>query len=207
MKLSILLSCLLLSLNTFAFESVMSTGELVPEGEYKVNTELQFITNSEDDSSGANIVARIDKGLSEESNLRAVVGVGEVDLHLEGYYKWVPIPDYENQPAIGVLVGGTFARLNGVSRLTARVAPIISKKFEMNFGELTPYGSLPIGFGAIDGNNITPVQLVGGAELKPSGLQNISFMAELGVDINDAFTYFSVGASLSFDDFNNIVFE
>jgi hypothetical protein len=75
-------------------------------------------------------------------------------------------------------------------------------KYIPDVGLVTPYVSLPISIAFADGDTIYPVQLVGGAEFKPYSWENVSFIGELGVKINKAFTYIALGVSFEFSDSN-----
>lgn len=187
-----------------AYFSTIDTGEILSQDKYRASAETQFLTSS---GSGLNVNGRFDLGINEESNLRALVGLGSTDFHTGVFYKWIPIPDYENQPAIGFLAGPTFAHWDGESYIGARVHPIVSKAFDTEIGVFTPYGSIP--FGLVSGNDETfvPVQLTLGSEFKAIDLQNIRFFAELGFDLNKSFSYISFAATLYFDDSGQVEFR
>lgn len=188
----------------WAFYSVMDTGDLLDPGHYRVGAETQFITNED---SGVNLVSRFDMGLNEDSNLRAELGFGTTDLHLGAFYKWIPIPDYEQQPAIGFSSGVVFAQYSGHTELSLRFHPIVSKGFEVEFGKITPYASLPFGLRSYDDDTDVPVQLALGSDLYFSQLDLWHFKAEIGFDLSEAFTYISFGATLDFDEENGIRFR
>jgi hypothetical protein len=120
------------------------------------------------------------------------------------FYKWVPIPDYEKQPAVGLMSGFLYSRQGWQHEqrdvLDFRVHPIISKQMETDIGLFTPYGSLPLGVTFVKGTSVFPVQLVGGTEFKPYSWENISFFAELGLDVHDAFSYIEFAAAFYFDE-------
>lgn len=185
-----------------AYYSVMDTGEIIPEGRYKLGLESQFIT---DDDSGINLVGRFDHWVSEELNFQGLLGFGEVDLHAGGFVKWIPFPDFDEQPAIGLKAGMLYAREDGVNELSFRLYPLISKTFTSNIGEWTPYASLPIGFRTIDGETDVPVQLAFGSQWKTDHFENLQFVGEVGLDVSDAYTYISIGAVLYADDQEGLV--
>lgn len=189
---------------SWAFYSTMDTGEVLEQGKYQIGAETQFITNND---SGANLIGRFDGGISEEAGFRGEVGFGTTDLHLGGFFKWVPIPDYQDQPAIGITSGLVFAEYSGHSELSVRFHPIVSKGFTTEFGKITPYGSIPFGLRSYDNDTDVPVQLTGGSELHFNEIPLWRFKAEVGFDLNDAFTYISLGASLDFDAENGIRFN
>lgn len=189
----ILSVCLLtmFSIKGHAFYTVQETGDLLKPEQMQFGTELQFITTGDD---GIDLVGRFDKGLTEDKNLRFEAGTGTTDAFFGGYLKWVPYPDFENQPAVGVDVGAHFANYEDESELTLRIIPFVSKRFESTQGDFTPFASLPLGFGTYNDDSISPFQLVVGSRYSHPDFEYCDFSVELGIKLNDAPTYFSVGA-------------
>lgn len=193
-----------ISLPTYAYLSTMDTGDVLAQKKYKVHLETQFITSNH---SGIGLNGRFDVGLTEESGFRGLIGVGAVGFHVGGFYKWSPIPDTDQQPAVGFLAGVSYASLSGLNDLSLRFHPIVSKKFEIELGEITPYGSLPMGIHSNHkGEKSLPLQLTVGVELKTLHWEKVIFMAEINFDIQETFSYFSLGASVFFDE-EGIKFE
>jgi hypothetical protein len=117
--------------------------------------------------------------------------------------KWIPFPDTESQPAIGGEAGLIVARIGSLTQYSIRFHPLISKKIELEIGDLIPYGSLPLGItvqsGGVD-ETFVPVQLVGGAELRPLEMKNWSFFGEVGVNLTKSFGYVTAAVAYRFDD-------
>jgi hypothetical protein len=186
----IILICLVTFLFSFpsnAYLSTLNNGDVVPEGKYRVLGELQYLG----DPSGAGVTAGMDTGINDSSDLRVIAGVGGVNFHAGMFYKWIPYPDTENQPAIGVMAGGTWARYNGDDYPSFRIHPLVSKRFDTDYGLVTPYASLPFGITAGPKDNTFPTQLAVGAEWKPVDMKGFSFMAELGLSLNESSGYAS----------------
>lgn len=182
----------------------MDSGTILPAGNYKLGAETHFITEGDD---GVNLAARFDGPITDELNWKTLLGFGTTDFFAGGFIKWVPIPDLENQPAIGVTAGVLYANFEDISELSLRVHPFISKKFDLEFGDVSPYLALPVGIATREDETDVPFQAALGVEFLPDGLEKINFVAELGFDINDAFPYFAFGANLTFDDENGIEFK
>lgn len=197
LKAALIFSALLFSTPGKAYFSTLDTGELIAPGKYQISIEPQIIFQN---YSGLNAVARFDTGINEESSVRGVLGVGTVDFEIGGFYKWVPFPDLETQPAIGGMVGVTIARINSDTVYNLRFHPLISKKLESEIGDVIPYGSLPIGISSRPDKTVVPVQLVAGAELRPLNTPNFSFFGEIGANVNEAFGYISAMISYRFDE-------
>lgn len=194
-----------LSQNSQAYYSVMDTGDIISTGKYRVVAGPEFILTGQD---GVNFSARVDAGVSDSSNIRALVGGGEVDFYAGLFYKYIPIPDYENQPAIGIMGGLTYSRIEvrnkTMDATTVQIQPIVSKKYDIDYGTITPYGSIPIGARFVDGDVEFPVHLALGTEYKPEGFNTVSFITEFGLKMNKSFSYINLGVIFEFDDTEGI---
>jgi hypothetical protein len=183
--------------NAQAYFSTIDDGELVAPGQYQVSVEPQVLF---DRYPGVNGVARFDTGFNDSSSVRGILGFGKVDFQLGGMYKWIPFPDVDGQPAIGLDAGMILARVNNQNEFSVRLHPLISKRFETEIGDLIPYGSLPLGVTTRPDKTVIPVQIVAGTEFRPLNLKNFSFFGELGINLNEAFSYISAAVAYRFDD-------
>lgn len=187
-----------------SYYSTIDTGELLPKGRYRSSIETNVVTN---DMNGLNLVGRVDMGFNESSNFRALIGAGAVGFQTGLLYKWIPIPDYENQPAIGLLGGFVFARDEGNNFLSLRVHPLISKKLKSEAGLFTPFAALPFGITTTKAKNTFPMQFTAGSEWKPNDWKYVSFMAEVGVNLHESFGYVSAAVLVLFDEEGNLKLE
>lgn len=205
----------LLSTPAWAYLSTIDTGDLVPEGKYQAIIEGQFVT---DPDSGANFIGRVDGSIDDETGWRGLLGFGDTDFEVGGFIKWIPIPDFEDQPALGALAGVTYARESSDSELAARIHPLISKRFGLELGDITPYASLPFGLhsrgkkridddGDVQDKTFMTLQLAAGVKFRPSSLENWSFGGELGFSLSEANTYFSLFAALNIDPDEGVKFK
>lgn len=172
-----------------AYQEVMDTGEIVPGGKYRILGDLQYFG----DPSGLNITAGMDAGVNDSSNIRAVVGVGSVNFQAGLFYKWIPFPDSDTQPAIGIIGGGTYARYDGDGYPGFSIRPITSKKIDTEFGFITPYVSLPFGVISAPKRNLFPFQLVVGSDWRPVDVDSFTILFEIGLNLNEAASYASAG--------------
>ena len=186
---------------SLGFYTFQDTGKLLEPGENSPGVELQLKTS---EGSGANVLGRWDGGWREDMNWRGFVGVGKIDFQAGGQVKWVPIPDHDKQPAIGLSFGGLLASYSSNTEVSLRFSPFLSKSFEVDFGELTPYSALPIGLRTYDGDSNSTTQLVLGTQFIHPEMPGSHFYTELGLDIDDAFTYISFGASFPLNADNRI---
>lgn len=180
-----------------AYYTTMDNGEIISKGQYRAQAESNVVFN---DLDGLNLVGKFDMGFNESSNFRALVGAGAVGFQTGLLYKWVPIPDFEDQPAIGILGGFVFARNDGVNFFNIRLHPLVSKKFETDNGTFIPYGSLPIGITFSKGDTFFPLQVAFGTEWQPFELKRWSFMGEIGFNLHESFNYIALSALLRWDE-------
>jgi hypothetical protein len=118
--------------------------------------------------------------------------------------KWVPVPDLEKQPAIGVVAGGLLASYASNTEMSLRLSPFISKSYETDLGKLTPYLSFPLGLKNYDGESSTTAQFVLGSRLIHPEMAGAHYFLELGFDIDDAPTFIGIGATFPLNEDNLI---
>ena len=180
-----------------AFLTLAETGEIIPMDTYRVGVGGQIRLS---DGNGANAVGNFDAAINEESSYRLNMGFGETDFFIGGSYKWIPIPDYNKQPAMGLRFGGLYARPKSVNYFALRVDPLISKKFSTDYGILTPYGAIPVMLAFVDSKNELQAQITAGAEFKPNDNDKWIFGSEVGVNAKDSFSYFLITVSYLLDE-------
>lgn len=201
----ILMPLCLLSQAAFAgYYSTLETGRLLAPGHYKLGLETQFVTEGND---GLNLAGTLDGAIDDEWGWKGMFGFGTTDIFLGGFAKWVPFPDTEKQPAVGVLFGALYASYSKISELSLRAHPFVSKTWGLELGEITPYAALPLGLRSADSQTDLTVQIALGTEFRPAELEKMRFQAEIGFDLDKAFPYFSLGATLDFDEENGIEFK
>ncbi|NQZ00532.1 MAG: hypothetical protein HRT45_07670 [Bdellovibrionales bacterium] len=190
--------------SAFAFYSTVDDGYILKEGQYRVTGTGQMITS---EGAGGNATGRFTHPWNDEIQIEALAGFGDVDFQAGAFAKWVPIPDYENQPAIGVKIGALYGTVESLSEVSFRVHPLISKAFESDIGTFTPYGSIPIGMRFYDSKIDIPTQLVAGSFYKHPELSSVSFALELGFELNKAFNYVTLGVVLDIDEAEGVTFR
>ena len=200
----IALIVLFFSLNSAAHYTTHDTGDLLKSDQYEFTVNAAFLTNP---NSGTQITATVDSGLYHDSNVRALLSVGAIDYAVGGFYKWVPVPDYGKQPAMGLLGGALYASDGDIDELSIRLHPFVSKKFSLVFGDANAYASLPVGIRFLDGTNDVPIQLAVGSELKIPEFNQVNFTAEIGINLQRTYSYFSLGVVFFLDDNKDYKFE
>lgn len=188
MQKSIFFALMIFFFQAQAFLTVQESNEIAAVGKYKLGLEPQIKMSG---GSGANFSGFFDTALSEEMSIRAQLGAGDTDLVAGGSLKWVPIPDYKSQPALGGKASIIYSRKSSDNFFTYRVEPLVSKKFVTNQGTFIPYGSLPIMLTTGNGETVTGLQLAAGSEYLTANADNMTFGAEVGLNARDSFSYIS----------------
>lgn len=176
--------------------AVLDNGELMPKGAFKFTGTAQALT----ENAGLNLSGRADIGINNDFAVRGLLGFGKTDLYTGALVKWIPIPDTDSQPAIGGNAGLIYVKDGDVSDLIIRVEPMVSKKVKIEDVVFTPYGSFPVGFrtrksdvdGVDDESDVT-LQMVVGTQLKIPQFEQLQFIAEVGIDLNESPGYISAG--------------
>ena len=186
-----------MALQAQAFMTVQESNEVTPMGKHKLGAEPQIRTSNGSDPS---FTGFFDAPINEEMSARVLLGSGDTDFYTGASFKWVPVPDYGNQPSVGMKVGAYFWRESSESFTTFRVDPIVSKRFETEIGDFTPYGALPVMFNSGKDYNKTGIQIAGGSEYFHKEADNMTFGLEVGVDTKDSFSYISGYVTIYLDD-------
>lgn len=179
-----------------AYLGLLTDGDILPADKFRTGAELQGVLNEND---GINIAGHFDMGLNESTELLLEAGTGAQDFFGTLQFKYVPFPDYENQPAIGFIFGTTMTSESGNSDTLLNVKAFASKEFETDIGQMTPYGGLAVNLALTDNNDQDPLQLILGNKYKHPDWESMYLFAELGIDVSDAFNYIAVYLTYEFD--------
>lgn len=210
-SLAVLLVAATLSIPGWAYQEVLDNAEVLNWGQLKLTGGLQGIT----DNGTANVTGIIDTGIQQDFGVRGLIGFGETDFYIGGLVKWIPIPDVDNQPAIGFNVGMTYATwMSDVTDTTLRFEPLISKKFAIETAHVTPYASFPLGIRmrSVDAANQSDEleddtrltsQLVVGTQLELAQWREMQFIGEIGLDIDETFSHIALGIVYYIDGFSS----
>ncbi len=193
----------LLSTPAFAaYYGVLDNGEVMAKGKYKLTSDAQVLT----DNGGLNIGGTFDMGMDDEFGLRAQLGFGKTDFYAGAFVKWMPIPDIDRQPAMGINIGILYGNDGDYSDMTFLFQPMLSKKIEVENTVFTPYAAAPVGMRMrnaddrnVDDDTKATFQLVVGSQLQVEKWKTLQFMAEIGLDIDNAPGYVSGAAVWYFD--------
>lgn len=186
---------LFLSSNAHAYLSIAESAEVLPVGKYSLGVEPQFLTNK---GGGTNLNVFLNGSLNESTSARVTIGAGAIDFNAFASVKWVPFPDVDNQPAMGIRAGAGLARDGDENLLQLQVAPLISKKYETEYGLTVPYVAVPVAFLNTKEENYVASNIAFGSEYTHPEVIG-TFGAEVGLDLNKSYSYISIFATFPFD--------
>lgn len=182
--------------SSHAYLSLLESGELTPSGVSQVGLSPQFLLSN---GGGTNMSAYLDRSLHESVSMRASLGTGNTDLWAGLSLKWMPIPDFKEQPAIGLRTGFNIVRKNDESLFVVQLTPLVSKKYEVEAGQIVPFAGLNTNIENSKKNDSTSFQLIAGAEYNNPNWNSVKVAAELGMNMSKSFTYFATSVSIPID--------
>lgn len=186
MKKWILGFLVLMAQTSNAFLSLSESGDLLTDGQLRIGLEPQFRIS---DGGASNFSLFLDSALREDMNWRLLVGTGDTDLVFQGSLKWIPVPDYQKQPALGLRTDVALGRDSDETFWTLRLVPLMSKQVDTDYVLFTPYIAPTLGFTGVKGTSTTFSQLILGSEIRPHELERWAFSAELGTNISKSFSH------------------
>lgn len=185
-----------LSTSANAYLSINESGELIAPGKHQVGIEPQFLLNR---NGGANFNLFLDTLVNESTSARITMGAGAIDFNAFASAKWMPYPDVDNQPAMGLRGGVGIARDEEENILQAQIAPMVSKKFDTEYGMTVPYLAVPFTFLNTKEENLVATNLTIGSEFHSVEWNDVTLGGELGIDLNKSYSYISFFATFPFE--------
>jgi hypothetical protein len=197
---------LLFSLSSLSWSgvthSIQHTATTVKPHEYEVRTQLDLLMSR---GGGVNVSGHFRTGLVEDQwDIEGFAGTGKTDFKTGVLSQFNLLPDLPGQIGLAFLGGYTLIsddyRRNGdrdilhVLSLTA----LGSKRFDVSFGEVTPYGGLQVELLFKSGDHDFPITAVLGNEWKFSQIHDWRFFSEFDIDVSDSVFLFGLGAAYRF---------
>ena len=192
----LLISLMLHATPSWAYLSVGESGEIQKVGSYQIGVEPQILGN---EGGGVNIGTFLDIPLQDDVSTRFSLGAGKIDFHAGAAVKWIPFPDIDQQPAMGLKAAAWYARQSNLNVWTFQVAPLFSKKFDSEVGLFTPYAAIPVNFSSSTEKSVTGTQFAVGSELYAKDVTNMHFSAELALNLKDSYSFISGSVVFPFD--------
>lgn len=177
--------------SSFAYGGSFDLVHFISPGDFAIGLEPELgLSNGA--SVGANL--KYTQGLNELSNVSAILGTssGRRKFQLGGNMTFDIFPDLESQPGIGIAASTIYYQLPDAGQVELTAIPYIHKTFRVGGGgEVEPFLSVPFGLAFSEGRYSSVSNMSVGSLFK-SG-ENLRFVMELGVAINNSESYFSGG--------------
>ncbi len=148
---------------------------------------------------GFNTAAFLDAALSESLSTRFLVGTGKTDFYVSGGAKWIPFPDVDRQPALGIKASLWYARTGSINTTTLQIAPMVSKKYQTEHGLLIPYAAYGLNNFREEGHSGAGDQFFLGADWRNDFFGNMNLTGELALSLKDSTSGVSFFLSFPFD--------
>lgn len=172
--------------------SLMTTGDILQKNQVQGLGYLEFWR-------GTNANARLSVGINEELQGDFEVGSGDIDFMTSANLKWVPFPDYERQPALGIRGGLTYIDTDRYSQTSVVATPFASKAFESPHGKFAPYAGVPLAVNSNSDDTFFTARMIVGLEWTPINMSNFHVIGEGGLKIsNKSFGSVNIGAAYDF---------
>lgn len=181
---------------SFAYLGILESGELIGAGHNRVGVAPQVVSS---EGGGFNLDLFVDRGISESTSGRLTIGFGKIDVFLGAAVKWIPFPDVDKQPAMGIKTSAWYGRVDSSNALTVQIAPLVSKKIPFEHGELIGYSAIPFNITSIKDRSYTGTQFAIGAEFKSPQIDHVLWTGEIDFNLKDSQTAFNISASFPFD--------
>lgn len=194
-----LIMCLAVFTTSWAhagYLSILESGEILPENQYQFGVAPQLIVS---EGGGGEIGAFVDAPLGDALSFRGMAGVGKIDFYAGGSAKYIPFPDIDNQPAIGVRGAAWYARVNSQNVTTIQVAPLVSRRFDLERGQVIPYAAVPFNITSNKDRNFTSTQFVIGSEWRNPDWPLMILSGELALNLSDSYSALNFGLAFPFD--------
>lgn len=180
------------------FMTVAETANIIPTNTYRVGFEPQVLTNQ---GGGINATVFLDRGVNESTMGRVYLGAGAQDFTTGASVKYIPFPDVDQQPAMGIRGGARYTRNEGLNFLSVEVAPLLSKKISTEKGDFHPYVAVPFNYNITKEKNFVSSQMVFGNEWNVPEMDRTTVGAELGFSLSDSYSYISAYISYPLEQF------
>lgn len=192
---------LVFATNSYAYLSVLESGEILSKEEHRLGVEPQILLN---EGGGINIGTYLDMPLTDALSSRYHLGVGKIDFHAGASLKWIPFPDIDRQPAMGGRLSAWYARTANENVITVQIAPLFSKKVQLEWAQLAPFLAIPVNVVNGKERNYTGTQFVMGSEAVFNAQPNFTYAAEVAINLKDSYSYISGSIAFPFDEKSGI---
>jgi hypothetical protein len=149
---------------------------------------------------GAYLSSQFRMQMGDEVGVGLGFGAGELGFNFGGEGVWFIAPDTSSQPAVALVGGMYFNRLNPNNYFQLKVTPIVSKTFKTTFGKVTPYAGMQFSpsFRLNTASNDFSMKISTGAEFAVSQMNGLKLWSEVGFGVLHAINEIVFGISYPF---------
>lgn len=180
----VFVSAFILTQVSFAYISVSETAEILKTDHYRLGVIPQVLLSNSTGSNSSNIGVFMDLPVENDINTRFIIGSGHTSFWTSASVKWVPYPDYDKQPAMGLRGALIYARDERVDFYNIQLTPLISKIVQTEeWGTMTPYVGVPVTVVHHGSSSETVMQFAIGSEWNER--QDFQVGAEFDLNLSD----------------------
>lgn len=175
----------------------VNTGDILPTNTYELLISPAYTISP---TAGAYLTSEIRYQPNEDFGAGFGFGAGEIGFHFGVHGTWYVSADSANSPAVGILGGLYFDRLNQENYFIVKAAPVISKTLKVAWGKITPYAAMHLtpSFRLGVASNEFAVKTSIGSEFINTNLNGVRLWTELGINIVNDVDEIVVGLSYPF---------
>lgn len=176
--------------------SLMQTADVKKPGEYEVKAQADIIFNH---GGGFNFSPHFMMGLVENLfDLDLFLGTGTTDFQVGGLVKFNLLPDIPDQVGLSFLGGASYIHDSPVDGVLVSTGVVVSKRFTVDFGSITPYSALQVEPFFNNIHSIVAVSLDFGARWVPTVTNPFVFYSEFSANLNNSVWALDFGAGYPF---------
>ena len=138
--------------------------------------------------------------MGEDTGMGIGLGAGKHGFHFGTHGVWYLLPDHENQPAVALLGGIYFNRVDVTNYLVLRFVPTVSKSYKVSWGKLTPYAGLQLSpsFGLGTVGSEFSVRSTMGTQILVAAFGGVTLWTELDLSLANSESSAALGISYPF---------
>jgi hypothetical protein len=174
---------------------VFSMPHFVEPGNFSIGAEPEIsFTNG----AGLALNAKFTYGVNDLLNTAVVIGTGggARQFRIGTQAIWDFFPDVDGQPGIGIGTQLYYYRMRNFARVEVQAVPYIHEGFQTNDNSFEPFIAIPTGVALFEDQFRTICGVSVGTLFKRT--ENLFFVAELGVNIQNYYTFVSGGVTYQY---------
>ncbi|MBI4405646.1 MAG: hypothetical protein HY537_15915 [Deltaproteobacteria bacterium] len=175
---------------------LIRTGESLPPNTYELVLIPQYVFTAK----AVYLTSELRYQPHEDIGVGFSFGSGQLGYNFGTNATWYILSDLPSQPALALLGGVYFNRMEGENFFVAKLAPTVSRLFKIGRSTVTPYGALQLSpsFALGNGTNQFAMKTSIGTQAAFEILNGLRFWWELGLSIVNSMHEMSFGVSYPF---------